>query len=147
MNRKEILSGRICLQERESSGMHHSLTIWQPINQKRNNRYHMIYSNHININTTHSKGVEIPSVEIGSFSLTIRYSVYGVTLRDPILFCNNPASVFTISHTQRAAVIPMHMDGPNVIHAYNCALCSGRRCLSVVHLHQFHSCPRSILAA
>ena len=95
----------------------------------------------------HNKGVDIPSVEIGSFSQTIRYSVYGVTLCYPILFSNHPASILTVSYAQGTAVVPMHMDGPDIIHAHDRALCSGRWGLSVVHLYQFHPCPRSILAA
>lgn len=54
-------------------------------------------------------------MEVGSFSLLIRYSVYEVTLRAPILFCNHPASVLTVSHAQGTAVIPVHMNGPDVI--------------------------------
>ena len=33
------------------------------------------------------------------------------------------------------------MNGPDVIYAHDRALCSGRRCLSIVHFYQFHPCP------
>lgn len=58
-------------------------------------------------------------MEIGSFSLTIRYSLYGVTLRPPSYSAITLASVFTVCHAQGTAVIPVHMNGSDVIHEHD----------------------------
>ncbi len=63
------------------------------------------------------------------------------------IVANYPTNVFTINYMKRTAVVPVHHDGADIVHAQDGTASADRRSLHIVHFDKFHMSTYRVLGA